>query len=59
MPNHCVNRLSVVGPADQVTSFIKVSTQRKPNTGDPEGSINYFNDRESKPTAFAVAERVQ
>lgn len=41
MPNHCVNRLSVVGPAEQVSAFIRLSETPKPATGDPEGSINY------------------
>ena len=44
MPNHCVNRLSVVGPDDQVTAFIRLSERPQPATGDPEGSFNNSGD---------------
>jgi hypothetical protein len=40
MPNHVRNKLTIVGPARDVATFVMRSQVPKPKTGDREGSVN-------------------
>lgn len=52
MPNHVVNRLTVIGPHEQVSKFVSLSTVPRPKTGDEEGSPNFCDDLTPRQVTF-------